>query len=135
MSVKMSIEYQGELRCTLTHGPSGTAIATDAPTDNGGQGSAFSPTDLMGAALLSCAVTTMAIVGAREGIPFTTASGSVEKHMLSDPRRVGRLVLAIDLPASLPAAQRTRLEAIARGCPVAKSVAHELVVEMTFRYA
>lgn len=121
--------------CQLQHGPSGTRIATDAPTDNGGLGSAFSPTDLLGASLLSCAITTMGIVGGKEGIPFKQAKGTVEKHMVSDPRRVGKLEITIDLPQSLTPEQRTRLEAIARGCPVARSLSAEVTIEMKFNYA
>ena len=32
--VEMSVEYQGELRCTAGHGPSKTRLNTDAPVDN-----------------------------------------------------------------------------------------------------
>ncbi|MCC6805944.1 MAG: OsmC family protein [Deltaproteobacteria bacterium] len=134
MSVSMSLTYEGEFRARLHHGPSGTQIMTDAPIDNGGKGSAFSPTDLVAAALMSCAVTTMALVAKREGLPFTTGSATVTKEMLSDPRRIGRLALDIELPASLSAEHRARLEAIARGCPVARSVGSDVRIEWRFRY-
>ena len=32
-----TIQYQGNLRCQATHLQSGTAIETDAPTDNQGK--------------------------------------------------------------------------------------------------
>ena len=135
MAVEMTLRYAGELRCELTHGPSKTQIQTDAPTDNMGRGEAFSPTDLVGAALLSCAVTTMAIRGPKEGVPFDGASGRVEKHMTTEgPRRIAKLVLEIDMPAGLDAAARTTLEAIARGCPVARSLGSGVEHTMTFKY-
>jgi hypothetical protein len=37
-----SLIYRGDLICELTHERSGTAIITDAPVDNKGNGSAFS---------------------------------------------------------------------------------------------
>ncbi|MDG1252334.1 MAG: OsmC family peroxiredoxin, partial [Schleiferiaceae bacterium] len=37
--------YVGSLRCENLHLQSGTEILTDAPSDNQGMGSAFSPTD------------------------------------------------------------------------------------------
>ena len=49
--VSMEIRYDGHLRCTSTHGPSGQTLGTDAPVDNGGKGAAFSPTDLVASAL------------------------------------------------------------------------------------
>ena len=59
--VKITGEYQGELHCTSTHGPSGNVLVTDAPKDNQGRGEAFSPTDLVATALATCIATTMAI--------------------------------------------------------------------------
>ena len=53
--------YLGELRTEATHVQSGSKILTDAPTDNHGKGEAFSPTDLVAAALGSCMMTLMGI--------------------------------------------------------------------------
>ena len=46
--VNIQIEYQGDLHCKATHGPSGAELSTDAPKDNHGRGESFSPTDLGG---------------------------------------------------------------------------------------
>jgi len=135
MSVKMTIEYSGDLHCGLQHGPSSSALETDAPKDNMGKGEAFSPTDLVGAALISCAITTMAIKGAKEDIPFSGASGSVIKEMSKEPpRKIAELKVAIEMPPGLNAAQRSRLEEIARGCPVALSLADAVSQPMSFNY-
>jgi putative redox protein len=135
MGVEMSIEYRGGLHCELVHGPSSSHLETDAPRDNMGKGEAFSPTDLVGAALASCAITTMAIKAAKEHIPFTSATGRVTKTMSSEgPRRIAELTLEIALPASLPAAHRARLEEIAHTCPVALSLSKDVALPMTFRY-
>ncbi len=132
MSVEMSGEYVGDLHCNLVHGPSAIKIETDAPIDNAGRGQAFSPTDLVGAALLSCALTTMAIAAKRDGIPFERASGRVVKDMHAAPRRIEKLTLQITLPASLSATERARLQTIGQGCPVALSLSPEVQVEMKF---
>ena len=45
--VEIAITYDGTLRCSATHDPSGTGLITDAPVDNQGKGESFSPTDLL----------------------------------------------------------------------------------------
>jgi putative redox protein len=134
MPVEITGVYTGSLKMELTHGPSGTVIRTAAPVDNKGDGSSFSPTDLLAAALGSCMVTTMAIVAEREGIPFAEASFSLEKHMRSDPRRVDRVPLRIRMPAGLSQPQRERLEHVARTCPVDRSLFPEVEREVEFLY-
>lgn len=135
MSVTMTVDYQGSLHCALQHQPSSARIETDAPKDNEGRGEAFSPTDLVGAALASCAITTMAIKAPKEGIRFERARGKVVKEMTSEPpRKIARLTLEIELPAALSAEHRSRLEAIARSCPVALSLSPALELPMRFAY-
>jgi putative redox protein len=120
--VKMTIQYKGDLHCDLTHGPSGSRISTDAPKDNMGRGEAFSPTDLVGAALASCIVTTMAIFAKRDGIPFEGARAEVSKEMTPPPRRIGALPVRVILPKSIPESYRAKLEEVAHTCPVHRSL-------------
>ncbi|MDE2489975.1 MAG: OsmC family protein [Elusimicrobia bacterium] len=134
--VNMSAVYSGDLRCELTHGPSGATIATDAPKDNMGRGEAFSPTDMVGAALAACALTTMAIVAKRSGIAFEGARAEVGKEMVADPlRRIGALPLKIAMPKGLTPDQRAKLENAARTCPVHKSLHPDVRAEISFEYA
>jgi putative redox protein len=134
MAVEIQGSYSGGLSMELSHGPSGTTIRTAAPVDNQGDGSSFSPTDLLAAALGSCMVTTMAIVAQREGIPFDGAGFRLAKHMRSDPRRVGAVPVRIRMPAGLTPEQRQRLEHIARTCPVARSLSPEVEQQVEFDY-
>lgn len=134
MAIEITGRYTGQLKMELTHGPSGTTMKTAAPVDNKGDGSSFSPTDLVAAALGSCMVTTMAIVAEREGIDFTAASFRVEKHMQNDPRRIGALPVVIHMPASLTADQRTKLERAAHTCPVHRTLLPEVEKTVEFVY-
>jgi uncharacterized OsmC-like protein len=131
--VPMTAAIQG-LSCRLVHGPSGTRIETVPPKDNGGTGASFSPTDLVGAALASCALSTMALVAQREGLTWGDASAAVEKRMTPPPRRIGELVLVIEMPREVRAEHRARLEEIARTCPVARSLHPDVSVPIEFRY-
>ena len=91
MAVEITGRYAGNLRVDLHHGPSGTEIRTAAPVDNNGDGSSFSPTDLLAASLGACMVTVMGIYAQKNGIPFDGVEFRLEKHMRADPRRVDRL--------------------------------------------
>lgn len=134
--VKMTGIYSGEKHCELTHAPSGSKIETDAPLDNQGKGERFSPTDLVAAALGSCVVTTIAIVAERDGVPVKGTTFEVTKEMVSDPRRrIGTLALKVRLPASVPQEYRSKLEHVARHCPVHQSLRPDVQMPMTFEYA
>lgn len=131
--VPMAASIRG-LTCRLEHGPSGVTIQTVPPRDNGGDGSSFSPTDLVGAALAACALSTMALAAQREGLSWGDARASVEKSMTPAPRKIGELTLVFDMPKEVRPEHRARLEEIARTCPVARSLHAEVSVPMQFRY-
>lgn len=133
--VEIDIVYEGGLRTSARHGPSGRVLGTDAPKDNEGRGETFSPTDLLAAALGSCMLTVMGIVARRRGLALEGARVHVEKHMAADPvRRIGRLAVAFAMPKGLDAAARTVLENAAHTCPVHKSLHPDVQVSVRFDY-
>src|ERR1700694_5784709 len=99
------VVYTGGLHTVATHLRSGSKIETDAPKDNHGKGERFSPTDLIGASLGSCILTTMAILTEKEDLDLKGAHCTVSKEMTSNPRRIAQLKLEIHLPAKLSAEQ------------------------------
>jgi putative redox protein len=136
MGVEMNAVYEGQLHCSIKHGPSGNVISTDAPKDNQGRGEAFSPTDLLGAALGSCMLTIMGIYAKRQNLDITGASAHVVKDMVTEPvRRIGTLTVKIKVPNGIPIEQRQPLESAALACPVYKSLHAELNKVVTFEYA
>ncbi len=134
--VKITGEYQGDLHCTATHGPSGNTLATDAPKDNQGRGEAFSPTDLVATALATCIATTMAIVARRQGIELRGLRYEVTKEMSAfGPRRIARLEthLGLPLPRTEPVAKL--LEHAAENCPVHLSLDPSVEKPVVFHWA
>ncbi len=129
------IIYQGELRTKATHIKSDTSIITDAPTDNNGKGSSFSPTDLVATALASCAMTIMGIAADNHKINIEGASAEVVKIMGSDPRRIAEVQIQIHMPEkSYSTKEVSILEKAALTCPVAKSLHPELVQQIQFHW-
>ncbi|WP_018476118.1 OsmC family protein [Pontibacter roseus] len=127
--------YTGELRTTASHLASGNTIITDAPIDNNGRGEAFSPTDLVCAALGSCMMTIMGIVANRNGIQLEGMRIETTKIMSAEPRRIAEVVLNIQMPANgYTDKEKAMLENAARTCPVALSLHPDVKQTVTFLY-
>ncbi len=131
-----SVIYKGQLRCECTHLQSGTVIETDAPTDNRGKGERFSPTDTLCVALATCVVTTMALKARDMGIEMANTSIAVTKHMLSEPRRIGKIEVILSLPDTVIADEKDRLilQRVGDNCPVAKSLHPDLDVQIVYNW-
>ncbi len=126
--------YQGEKRCQVVHGPSKTQISTDAPKDNNGRGEAFSPTDLVGVALATCILTTIAIVAERDAVDVKGSSFRVTKEMSANPRKIDTLSVYLKLPAAIPTDYRSKLEHIAKTCPVHRSLHPDVKMPIVFEW-
>lgn len=134
--VNINIEYTGDLRTQVVHGPSGSAFLTDAPLDNQGQARSISPTDMLAASMGSCMLTIMGILAKREGWTIEGAAVTVNKEMsTSGPRRIAKLTCVFTLPAALAPEQRHKLELAARACPVHKSIHPDVEQIIQFNYA
>ncbi len=131
-----NIIYKGELRCECTHLQSGTVIETDAPTDNKGKGQRFSPTDSVCVALATCVITTMGIKAADMNIDLKDTKIDVTKHMLADPRRIGKIEVILNFPATLQLDEKdkTILERVGNNCPVTKSLHPDLEMNIEYRW-
>ncbi len=133
--VKIEAIYDGDLSMTAKHLPSGSEIHTDAPVDNQGKGRYFSPTDLVATALGTCIITTMAMVANRHKVDMGKTKVYIEKHMVSEPvRRIGKIVVHITFPASIPEKERSVLERVAHQCPVHHSLHPDIQLEIKFIY-
>jgi putative redox protein len=135
MSVEISIVYQGELRCEVTHGPSRVQLHTDAPVDNHGRGESFSPTDLVATALGACILTILGIQADKHSIDLNGARVTVQKHMSAGlPRRISRLPVKVVVPAVVDERMRTVLERAAHTCPVHQSLHADIEKPIEFQW-
>ncbi len=129
-----NITYVGELRTVCIHLQSGTEILTDAPTDNHGKGEAFSPTDLVATALGSCMVSIMGIKSSDLDIDLKDSKVSVTKIMQSEPRKIAKIEVILDMPIETSDKNKTILERAAMTCPVLLSLNSDIEKEVIFNW-
>lgn len=130
-----TVTYLGDLRTEATHLLSGNKFITDAPPDNQGRGEAFSPTDLCATSLASCMITIMGISARNHALDITGAHASVNKIMAAAPRRIARIEIHIVMPKNgFDDTQQKILEAAARSCPVAFSLAEGIEQVISFEW-
>ena len=130
-----TVTYESNLRTTCLHLQSGSAIETDAPTDNKGKGERFSPTDLIATGLGACLITTMGIKAESMDIALDGAKVEVTKVMVSDPRRIGKIIVHATIP-SLNLDDKTKeiLERVGRTCPVERSLHPDVELDIQFKW-
>ena len=134
-SVKINVEYLGDLHCEITHGPSGQKFLTDAPVDNQGKGEFISPTDLLGTASASCIATIMAIVARNHNIDLEGLNISVVKETTNVPfRRIAKLTLDIVFPNKLNDKEFKLMENVVKTCPVTRSLSSDLEFIVNYSY-
>ena len=134
-NIMATVDYQGGLRTQAVHLRSNNKIVTDAPVDNQGKGEAFSPTDLVSAALCSCMMTIMGQVAAREDINLEGLHAEVVKVMNASPRKIAEIKITFTHPGlNVTDEQRQKLKNAAITCPVARSLSESLVQTVVFDF-
>ncbi len=134
--VEITATYQGELRVTATHGPSGDSLNTDAPVDNCGKGEAFSPTDLVATALGTCLLTILGIQANKHGLNVGAASVRVEKHMATEgTRRIAKLPVELTVLGEVPEELREPILASLHTCPVHASLHPSIDAPIAVKWA
>jgi putative redox protein len=132
--VEIDLVYEGQLRSTARHTPSGTTLVADAPVDNHGRGESFSPTDLVATALGSCMLTYIGLAADKHGWDMVGTRISVKKEMVADPlRRIGRLIVDITLNRDFDDKGLKILTNAVTTCPVKLSISDRIEVPITFK--
>lgn len=128
------VTYLGDLRTSSVHLQSGTEILSDAPTDNHGKGEAFSPTDLLANALGSCMISIMAIKSKDMNLDLVGSTVDVTKIMQSEPRKIAKIEIVMNMSIAADEKSRTILERTAMSCPVLLSLNPDIEKVVTFNW-
>ena len=129
--MKFELTYPEPLRTRAVHKGNGQVLLTDAPTDNGGLGESYSPTDLLAVGLTSCIMTILGLRAASRDLQILDMTAGTEKKMSPNPRRVGRV--AVRLTVQLKGGtedDRNWLREEALNCPVALSLHPDLLQDI-----
>ena len=136
--------WHGGLR-TSVRSDNGMSVATDMPTELGGEASSMTPGWLLRAGLASCSATRIAMAAAAEGITLQTlevraTSRSDARGLLAIPEMdgsavpAGPLAMALHVRISAPGVPESRLRALvastATCSPVTGAVEQSLPVAM-----
>lgn len=132
MAITSTFKYLGDLQLEVKHERSGQTFKTDAPVDNNGKGSAFSPTDLMATSLGLCMITIMGMAAETHGFSMEGVRGEVIKIMESNPRRVSEIKVNLFFPDNgYTEKHKQIIRQITKTCPVAYSLHPDLKQEIS----
>jgi putative redox protein len=130
------VHSRDSLRNTIEAGPH--VLITDEPASLGGTEAGPTPYDLVAGALGACTSMTMHIVAKRENIPLEAIEVTVENDRVhakdcedcfSKDGYIHRFSVVIRLTGNLTAAQRERMLAVAKRCPVNKMLVSEIRID------
>ncbi len=128
------VTYTGKLRTVCEHISSGDTFVTDAPVDNNGLGQAFSPTDTIATGLASCMLTVMGIKANNLKVDLSNTTAEVTKHMTSNPRRIAKIEVVMNLPSKISDKNKKILEHTANTCPVHYSLHSDIEKSIMFNW-
>lgn len=132
--ITSKVTYLGNLRTESVHLKSNNSYLTDAPVDNNGKGEAFSPTDTVATGLASCMITVMGIKAEGMGLDMTGTTAHVTKTMASEPRRISKIEIVLELPFEADSKTRKILERTGTTCPVYYSLHPEIEKVISFNW-
>lgn len=128
-----TVVYENELVTTAKHLYSGTELKTDAPLDNHGKASSFSPTDLVSISLASCMISVIAIQFQNRDKKLHGITTKIKKVMASNPRRIAEIWIEFDFGVNVFSKDElVSLERLAHACPVANSLSKDIIIKTNF---
>jgi putative redox protein len=113
-------------------------LIADEPVEAGGSDEGPTPYDFLASALGGCTSMTMRVVAKRENIPLDGSEIQITSDRMyakdcadcsSTSGYIHRFDVRIKLLGNLTDAQRERLLAVAKRCPVAKTLTSEIRIE------
>lgn len=97
-------------------------VVTDQPERAGGEDSAPTPVELLGAALGSCIAFYVQQFCHARGLQYEGLQIEVEQRSEKNPARVAEFVVRVVMPTEIPGHYVEMLERVVRSCPVHNTI-------------
>jgi putative redox protein len=123
-----TIRAEGGLRFSAS--VRGHSVIMDQPAAGGGADTAATPLELLGAALGGCVALYVHQFCAARGIDDEDMRVEVVAESADAPKRIGRFIIRLALPASMPSEYRAAVERVARTCPVHSTLTHAPAIDL-----
>ena len=129
---KFTVTLTSLERCHIQHELADAEIETDLPPEYGGQGRAFSSTDLVSAALGTCTITSIGKILEREGYDHRQLKIEITKELSQAPKMIKAIRLKIIHPQAFHENVIKKLNKAANSCPVKRSLNDEVQIEIDY---
>lgn len=125
-------KYKGNLINELVYSGSGDKIIVDASHEIDSK--SFTPTDLIGAALAACIITTMGVIAKNHDFSIDGTSYELNITMADAPRRMRQIDIVINFPQIYTEKQRIMLSRATNKCPVKNSIREDIIVNLKMNF-
>jgi ribosomal protein S12 methylthiotransferase accessory factor len=98
-------------------------VFVDQPVHSGGDDTAPSPIELLGASLGTCIALYVKQFCLVRGLPYEGMRVEVETVAAANPNRIGRFIARVVLPIELPRQYADMIERVVRSCPAHNTLA------------
>lgn len=129
---KFTITLQSPERCHIHHEYADTEIITDLPPEYGGRGRSFSSTDLVSAALGTCALTSIGKILEREGYDPDLIRLEVIKELSQNPKMIKAIRIKVFHPKTFHNDLVKKLDKATRACPVKRSLSSDVNIQIEY---
>ncbi|MDJ0796246.1 MAG: OsmC family protein [Calothrix sp. MO_167.B12] len=134
MMSKLRTTYDGTQHCTTLQEKYGKTVAS-ACSATGGKGEELSPTELVGAGLVSCMLFSMGTVAQRDNLDISDTQVDTEISMTDKPdKHIGAIDLTFTMPRKFSEADRVKLERASGMCPIKHSFGPDTQISVHFNY-
>jgi uncharacterized OsmC-like protein len=110
----------------------GRDVTSDMSVEDGGRGAGFSPAELLAGSLGACIAMMVQGYCNRNGYTDGDVDVSLTLELADSPKRVGAIVVDVELPNGVPEERREAIRRVAEKCTIHETFNHPPRVDVEF---